>query len=417
MRVADRRDLQRMAGKKKKEKEKEKRRDPMSPSHRKPPPGPAIAPAIAPGGDSVECSTQTAASAAAALAETLGIKEEEAWDLINRAASGDAEARSAIAATMEPVTAPGPPPQAKSVTSTPVDKQQGKVRPSTSPHQQLMRGEMVLIEGCERDQNVVLVEGFLSDEEIEYIQATPSMPESIEAGSDGTFEGLVGGNRYTDETGVSIFGTAKHRSWRIEDALTKQSARLVERLSTAMAAVDNAHWGSLSEAERVQFMCEVEYICYDASVQGSRPNLAPHVDNGAKVTIVALLVDENDFDGGTNFFAGGTNGGARSHRMKRGDAIFFRGECVEHWISHVERGKRSILQVELHLHPNKAAAELVSAAAQVKKQGNEQHKSGDMKGALASYDKAIGMLIHAEQEHSSNFGAHLGWSSIIEPLQ
>ena len=102
-----------MAGKKKKEKakEKEKRRDPMSPSHRKPPPGPAVASGA---GDAVECSTQTAASAAAALAETLGIKEEEAWGLINRAASGDAEARSAIAATMEPVTAPGPPPQAKS---------------------------------------------------------------------------------------------------------------------------------------------------------------------------------------------------------------------------------------------------------------------------------------------------------------
>lgn len=374
----------------------------MSPSHRKPPPA-----AAAGGVDAVECSTETAASAAAALAEMLGIKEEEAWDLINRAASGDAGARSTIAATMEPVTAPAPATQSSHRASTAPVATQDKARPSTSPHQQLMRGDMVVIDGCDRDQNVVLVEGFLSDEEIAYIDATPSMAESIEAGPDGTFNGLVGGNRYTDETGLSIFGSAKHRSWRIEDALTKQSARLVERLSTAMAAVDSTHWGSLTQAERVQFMCEIEYICYDASVPGSRPNLAPHVDNGAKVTIVALLVDENDFDGGTNFFGGGCNGGARSHRMKRGDAIFFRGECVEHWISHVERGKRSILQVELHLHPNKAAAELVNAAAQMKKEGNQLHKDGDMRGALASYDKAIGMLIHAEQEHSSNFGAHL----------
>ena len=222
-------------------------RNPMSPSHRKPPPAVVAGGSTSPPGerasspDAVECSTETAASAAAALAETLGIREEEAWDLINRAASGEADARNAIASALEPVAAPSSqaaPRPASAPTS------QAKARPATSPHQQLMRGEMVPIEGCDADQRVVLVEGFLSDEEIACVQATPSMSESIEAGPDGTFKGLVGGNRYTDDTGLSIFGSAKHRSWRIEDSLVKQSSRLMERLTTAMAAVDGAHWGS-----------------------------------------------------------------------------------------------------------------------------------------------------------------------------
>ena len=393
-------------------------RDPSSPSHRKPPPA-AASNVSAPGErasspDTVEASTETAASAAAALAETLGIREEEAWELINKAASGNVAARNAIASAMEPVAVPGSSGAAKAG-QQPQPPQPQPQRPASAPPAKggrpaassLLCGEMVAIEGCDSEQTVVLVEGFLSEEEIAHVEATPAMGESIEAGPDGTFKGLVGGNRYTDDSGLSIFGSAKHRSWRIDDSLSKESARLVERLTTGMAAVDAAHWGSLSEAERVQFICEIEYICYDASVPGSRPNLAPHVDNGAKVTIVALLADESDFDGGTNFFGGGANGGARSHRMKRGDALFFRGECVEHWISHVEGGKRSILQVELHLHENKAAAELVQQAEQAKKEGNIAHRRGDMKAALTSYDHAIGMLVHAEREHPGDFGAHL----------
>ena len=48
---------------------------------------------------------------------------------------------------------------------------------------QLMRGEMRMITGCSRQQNVVLVEGFLSDAEIAHIDATPEMSESVEAGA------------------------------------------------------------------------------------------------------------------------------------------------------------------------------------------------------------------------------------------
>jgi hypothetical protein len=84
-----------------------------------------------------------------------------------------------------------------------------------------------------------------------------------------------------------------------------------------VVAVDRAHWGSLANYTSVQHVCETEYISYDATVAGSRPSLAPHVDNGAKVTIVALLHDEASFDGGVNFFGGAVCGGARSHRMRR----------------------------------------------------------------------------------------------------
>eukprot|EP01050_Picozoa_sp_SAG11_P017425 SAG11_NODE_2513_length_3267_cov_2.052399_5_plen_76_part_00 len=47
----------------------------------------------------------------------------------------------------------------------------------------------------ETDQEVVLISGFLSEVEIEAIERTPTMGLSIEAGSDGKFPGLVGGDR------------------------------------------------------------------------------------------------------------------------------------------------------------------------------------------------------------------------------
>jgi hypothetical protein len=254
--------------------------------------------------EEVVTTTETSAAAAAALAGVLGVTEEEAWDLINRAAEGDTDARSTLAGAMSG--------QRPSASQRPLPS-----TPSTTTQSDGTTGSRVL-PGSDKDQCVVLVEGFLSDEDIAAIDTTPTMAESIEAGNDGRFPGLVGGDRYTDADGLSIFGSAKHRSWRIEKALDKASSKLFGRLSEQMAAVDSKHWQSLQSYLPLQRMCEVEYISYDASVEGSRPSLAPHVDNGAKVTIVALLRDQDSFTGGVNFFGGGLRGGARSHRMRSG---------------------------------------------------------------------------------------------------
>ena len=362
------------------------------------------------GDDNVVTTTETSAAAAAALAAELGIAEEEAWELINAAAAGEGRARERIAGVMGGLGEQSPSMSATGTTG-------GGCKASTAGEgssdgvgvgRELLRGAMRVISGCNKEQHVVHIPGFLNDEDIAAIDATPSMPESIEAGRDGCFLGLVGGDRYTDAEGLSIFGSAKHRSWRIESALEKVSAALSSRLSRAMAAVDTEHWGSLRPYIELQYVCEVEYISYDASVEGSRPSLAPHVDNGAKVTIVALLRDERSFEGGANFFGGGARGGARSYRMKRGDALFFRGECVEHWISHVEAGRRDILQVEMHVHENRAAAKLVQQAEHAKKAGNTAYGKGELDRAMGSYESALKILVDAERAHpGESFGAHL----------
>ena len=53
-----------------------------------------------------------------------------------------------------------------------------------------------------KDQRVVLADGFLSAAEIATLSQLSGHRSSIEAGADGKFPGLVGGDRYTDEQGL-----------------------------------------------------------------------------------------------------------------------------------------------------------------------------------------------------------------------
>jgi hypothetical protein len=175
--------------------------------------------------DVVTTTTETSNAAAGALASVLGISEEEAWRTINRAAEGCEEARAAIQQAMGGGGAQQQQ-QMATVTTLPASAVDDLMR-------KLLRGGMTLLPGCSSQQNIVLVESFLNDGEIALINRTPQMAESVEAGGDGMFPGLVGGDRYTDADGLSIFGTAKHRSWRIEAALSKLSQPLVQRLTAA----------------------------------------------------------------------------------------------------------------------------------------------------------------------------------------
>lgn len=145
-------------------------------------------------------------------------------------------------------------------------------------------------------------------------------------------------------------GAASHRSWRIEKSIEQLSNALNPKLVDAVLGVDAAQWGSLAAADPIQHVLECEYIEYDGAADGPPPKIEPHVDNGAKVTIIVLLSDQRSFDGGMNFFGGGPDGQPRTHQLKTGEAIFFRGEEVEHWITPVTRGARSILQVRGERH-------------------------------------------------------------------
>eukprot|EP01050_Picozoa_sp_SAG11_P017424 SAG11_NODE_2513_length_3267_cov_2.052399_4_plen_171_part_00 len=112
--------------------------------------------------------------------------------------------------------------------------------------------------------------------------------------------------RYRDENGLSIFGNASHRSWRIERSLEAIRPALNARLAKSIVETDIAHWyaaltwpscfaatcettfesgdcgsrrNSLQTFTPVQHILEVEYIEYDGAAEGPPPKIEPHVDS------------------------------------------------------------------------------------------------------------------------------------------
>ncbi|CAE7239603.1 unnamed protein product [Symbiodinium natans] len=121
---------------------------------------------------------------------------------------------------------------------------------------------------------------------------------------------------------------------------------LYTKLMTTMAWADAMLWQKLPRSE-VTYP-EVEYIVYEAK-DGIPGSIEPHVDNHAAVTIVVLLTDPSEFEGGMNCFASADSEDdpARHVTLGLGDAVLFRGEKLRHWITPVTKGKRVILQIEL----------------------------------------------------------------------
>jgi len=143
----------------------------------------------------------------------------------------------------------------------------------------------------------------------------------------------------------------RHQVHRIERALKEdlgeQGRQLYDRLLQMMAWADHSIWQKLQRKHKVY--PEVEYISYDAT--GGEPKyIEPHIDNDSVVTLVMMLSHPDEYQGGINMFksAGGKNGhGDRKWQLDSGDAVFFRGESLTHWITPVTGGKRCILQIEL----------------------------------------------------------------------
>lgn len=116
-----------------------------------------------------------------------------------------------------------------------------------------------------------------------------------------------------------------------------------------MQWADRENWGALGSEARVY--PEVEYIRYDGGKSDSEYAIAPHVDNFSVVSMVALLSEPSEYEGGVSHFESGTDAedGAprREERMPAGTAVIFRGEELEHWTTAVTAGRRVILQIEL----------------------------------------------------------------------
>jgi hypothetical protein len=133
-----------------------------------------------------------------------------------------------------------------------------------------------------------------------------------------------------------------HVVTRIEIPLRAQNPGLYHKILQMMRIADNRYWSELTQPVWENVMPEIEFIVYDTALTKEPPGIEPHVDNGSVVTLIIMLSDPSNFNGGTNYFEP-----KRELRLEQGQAVIFRGEKCEHWISPVLEGRRAILQVEL----------------------------------------------------------------------
>lgn len=137
----------------------------------------------------------------------------------------------------------------------------------------------------------------------------------------------------------------KHDAFRVEIPLRMLSPHVYEFLMAACRWADRELWGKIKDHKKC--WPEIEYIVYDTE-KHPKAHIEPHVDNYSLVTMVCLLSDRSEFTGGVNCFAkAALDGGSRHLALTQGDAVFFRGERLSHWITPVTSGKRVILQIEL----------------------------------------------------------------------
>lgn len=138
----------------------------------------------------------------------------------------------------------------------------------------------------------------------------------------------------------------RHRAYRVETLLKQRLPAMFDKLMNLMRAVDIKVWDRIPRYSAVY--PEIEYIVYEKLEGGEPPFIEPHVDNDSVITLLTLLNDPSEFEGGMNMFEPAVKGGAkRSFQLGRGDVIIFRGEKLEHWITPITSGRRELLQVEL----------------------------------------------------------------------
>jgi len=134
-----------------------------------------------------------------------------------------------------------------------------------------------------------------------------------------------------------------HQVHRVEGFLKIYHPDIYEKLVESLLRVDAAFWRQTDNLETV--FPEIELIQYGPSeVYG----ISPHYDNDSIVTAVLMLSDPNDYRGG-RFVAEPLENDApyRLPLLEMGDAIFFRGEALSHWVTPIRWGSRKVLQIEL----------------------------------------------------------------------
>ena len=211
----------------------------------------------------------------------------------------------------------------------------------------------ITFRGSNLDELVVVVPGVLSMEECMIVDKCQVGLEAM-------------GDDHDRQDTLSF----AHEVWRVEKSLKECHFDIYKRLILKlMPSIDQFYWDILQCAhddsgqirlidgckrykDKVLIRPEVERIVYDADkaihTGAVLPHIGPHTDNSSAITMVCLLSNPTDFEGGTNLFHPERAGQPpREYQLKQGEAVLFRGECCTHWITPVTSGRRSILQIEL----------------------------------------------------------------------
>jgi len=170
-----------------------------------------------------------------------------------------------------------------------------------------------------------------------YVQRNALSAVDVKSLFDLQFNSSFGATLIADRDPDLLF---HHSAYRVESLLFESDPQLYAKLVDLMLAADASVWHALHGVVHP----EIEYIVYEQRAGQPLPSIEPHVDNDSVLTLIVLLSRAGrDFAGGLNIFASPT----RSLALERGDAVVFRGELLEHWITPVTSGTRSVLQIEL----------------------------------------------------------------------
>jgi len=187
-----------------------------------------------------------------------------------------------------------------------------------------------------RELDFYVIPGALNIEEVECCKRCHTMPSST----------LIA-DRHKELDYV-------HKVWRIEDTFINRYYKVFSKIMFLIEAIDARYWKKLRTVDHLY--PETEYILYDKKqhIQMKElPYVGPHVDNESVVTMVGMLSDRAEYEGGINHFeSGGLGLPDRKHHLNLGDIVIFRGEQLEHWITPVTSGVRQILQIEVSFSRN-----------------------------------------------------------------
>ena len=182
--------------------------------------------------------------------------------------------------------------------------------------------EYDIIKGKKNKYDVLKIDAFLTGDECDQIR------QSVQ---------LSGSKIIKDRHKTLVYN---HKVWRIERSRWGWQPLYDKIISTAQY-IDRSHWNKLQGRT---YTPECEYILYQFNKNKPLPSIEPHVDNGSLISMVVMLTESHNYEGGVSYFQGRP---PRKIKLQMGDAVFFRGNKTEHWISDVTKGTRDILQIEL----------------------------------------------------------------------